>query len=72
MSDSLPTTDPVISWRKLLHHVQEYRKLLSLSDDWSYGREDEINKHAKALRAYPNNPAHLKVMTAQTRCSSPM
>jgi hypothetical protein len=42
-------TDSTSEWRKLLHHVREYRVQLELADDWNYGREDEINKHAKAL-----------------------
>jgi hypothetical protein len=48
-TNDIVTTDPTSSWQKLRHHVREYRAELSKSRDLSFGREEEINKHAKAL-----------------------
>lgn len=52
-ADTAPPSDAAALWRKLLHHVREYQELLSQSDAWNYGREEEINKHAQALRLHP-------------------
>lgn len=38
-----------IVWRKLLHYVRDYRRLLADSENWNCGLEEEINKHARTL-----------------------